>query len=309
MLEVCFNDSVKGALALAQRCGKEKVGAVSVITDKKGMAAFAAKRKAVREFRKRQAELNRAAVPIGGQREDIAGLSFLLSEGDIAAPLCAEKCPRKAYIRDIFAFDRYKEDKAEAGFDRFWASCLADLGKAESARTIRVWTDNTPDAQCGLLFLADLLRAAGAEIRVVELPAYVQGIDGVVSEYRGWGEVEPQLFGTFLDRERALTEGEVLALADRWRQLKAENAPLRAVRDGCVISVENDFYDDRIRKAFPETACKVAYIIGRALGGQNIPTGDVFIAKRIRQFIENGELIVSDNASGSFYDATVTRAE
>lgn len=68
MVEVCFSDSVKGALAMAQRCGKEKVGAVSVITDKKGVAALFAKRKAVREFRKRQAELAQAAVPIGGKR-------------------------------------------------------------------------------------------------------------------------------------------------------------------------------------------------------------------------------------------------
>lgn len=115
------------------------------------------------------------------------------------------------------------------------------------------------------------------------------------------------MFGTFLDRESVLTKGEVVTLADRWQRLKEENAPLRVVRDGCVISAEVNFYDDRIRREFPQGACKVAHIIG-ALGRQKIPVGDVFIAKRIRHFIETGELVLSDKASGSFYGATVTRA-
>ena len=308
MVEVCFSDSVKGSLAVAQRCGKEKVGAVSVITDKKGVAALFAKRKAVREFRKRQAELAQVAVPIGGKREDIAGLSFGLSEGDIQVPILAEECPRKAHIRVIFAYDRYEEQEAAAGFDAFWTACLCDLHKTDSAPQMRVWVDATPDAQCGLLFLADRLRDADAEIHVVELPPFVAGQEKDRREYRGWGDVAPQLFGTFLDRESVLTKGEVVKLADRWQRLKGENAPLRVVRDGCVTSAEADYYDDRIRKEFPQDACKVAHIIGGALGRQKIPVGDGFIAKRIRHFIETGELVLSDKASGSFYGATVTHA-
>nr|DAR72623.1 MAG TPA: protein of unknown function (DUF1835) [Caudoviricetes sp.] len=227
VLEVCFSDSVKGALAMAQRCGKEKVGAVSVITDKKGVAALFAKRKAVREFRKRQAELAQAAVPIGGKREDIAGLSFGLSEGDIQAPIRAEECPHKAHIRAIFAYDRYEEQEVASGFDAFWTACLCDLHKTDSAPQMRVWVDATPDAQCGLLFLADRLRDADAEIHVVELPPFVAGQKKGMEEYRGWGDVAPQLFGTFLDRESVLTKGEVVTLADRWQRLKEENAPLR----------------------------------------------------------------------------------
>lgn len=41
MLEVCFNDSVKGALILAQHCEDNLIGgAVSVISNRKGLLPF-----------------------------------------------------------------------------------------------------------------------------------------------------------------------------------------------------------------------------------------------------------------------------
>lgn len=43
MLEVCFNESVKGALAVAQRCENSVGGTVGIIADKK-LSFFAARR-------------------------------------------------------------------------------------------------------------------------------------------------------------------------------------------------------------------------------------------------------------------------
>ena len=89
---------------------------------------------------------------------------------------------------------------------------------------------------------------------------------------------------------------------------KAENAPLRVVEQGQVVSAGLDYYDARIRAAFPERACQVADLIGRALGRQKIPTGDAFIAGRVRHFIESGELILTEQRPGAgFYGAAVTR--
>ena len=127
-------------------------------------------------------------------------------------------------------------------------------------------------------------------------------------EYRGWGEVEYQRLGTFLDRERVLPADEVAQLAERWRRLKAENAPLRVVEQGQVVSAGLDYYDEKIRAEFPAASCRVADLIGRALGRQKIPTGDAFIAGRVRHFIESGELVLTEQRPGAgFYGAAVTR--
>lgn len=311
MLEVCFSDSVKGALALAQHCKDGVIGgAVGFITDKKGPAAFFAKRKALREYRKKQMELQKRAVALGGTSRQLVGLSFGLSEGDIAAPISLEDCPRKDCIYSMFSFERHRErEDVEDSFQEFWRACVKDLDKLKSnPPKIRVWLDNTPDAQCGLLFVADLLKGSQTEIHVVQLPQRITREDGCIVEYRGWGEVEPQLYGTFLENERILQGWEVAGFAEQWQRLKTENAPLRVVEHGLVRSADSSYYDDRIRKEFPEDACSIAQIIGGALGKQGVLMGDVFLAKRIQFFLENGELTVSGKTEGGFYSTVVKRA-
>lgn len=310
MLEVCFCESVKGTLAVAQNCKRDVIGgAFAVITDSKWPFHPFAKRKAIREYQQRQIALQKQAIPLGGKKEDIVGITLLLSEGDIKAPVASGSCPRGDYIESVLTFDPFHElDGAKESADQFWRGCMADLEKLQSCPDkIRLWVDHTPDAQCGLLFIADLFRESQTEIHVVTLPEKHWRDDGSFSEYRAWGEVEPELYGTFLSEKRILTKEEIQQLSDRWQKLKAENAPLRVVENGTVVSADMSYYDDKIRLEFPDEPCKIAFLIGRALGCQKIPTGDAFIAKRIQHFIDNGELEVLKDPHKGFYQVVVRR--
>ena len=310
MLEVCFGDSAKGTLMLAQHCGGDVIAeSVGVVTNARGLRAVWEKQKALREYKKRRAELKKLAVPLGGRREDVVSVSLGLSEGDIRSPITPGECPRKACVRDWLAFSRYGEKiDLEAEVDAFWDGCLADLRKLQAApANVRVWLDATPDARCGLLFLAGLYREGGTELHVIELPRQVRRPDDCLVEYRGWAEVEPERFGTFLSRERVLPPDEVCALAGRWQALQAENAPLRVVEQGRVVSAGLDYYDDLIRQAIPDEPCQTAQIIGTALGKQKVPTGDQFIAKRLLHFIDAGELAVVQPGAEGFYSTVVQR--
>lgn len=273
MLEICFDDSVKAALLTALH-GK----------------------------------LQKHAVFLHGN-SDVAGLSFSLSQGDLCAPITAADCPRKELLRAAFLFDRYheEEDWAES-FEDFWHSCTDDLQKLQTCGgPVRVWVDHTPDAQCGLLFTAALLCGKHTEIHLAELPAQVRRDDGTLIYWRGWREVEPEQMGAFAAVDRMLTDSERGALARQWQRLKQENAPLRAVENGRVQSVPISYYDDHIRREFPETRCTAAMLIGRALGRQNILMSDVFIAQRIQYFLDTGELSALPGTQNGFYRTVVTR--
>lgn len=51
MLEVCFNDSVKGALLFAQNCKNDTVNYLtSIVTNKKGLFARIEKIKAIKKI-------------------------------------------------------------------------------------------------------------------------------------------------------------------------------------------------------------------------------------------------------------------
>lgn len=302
MLEVCFNESVKGSLIFAQPCADDAAG---------GAARFmTGPKEAVPEkYTKKPKALRGQAVPSGEGRQEIAGIFWGLSEGDIRSPLCLDDCPRKALIRSVPAFDgHHAKADTEAVIHDFWANCLNDLEKLKSnPPQIRVWLDCTPDAQCGLLFLADLLKGSRTEMHVVELPSQRAGEGHRPAEYRSWSEVAPQLYGTFLQHEKVLAEKAIGDLAARWELLKAENSPLRVVKNGLVTSAEISYYDDFIRREFPKDTCTAAHIIGRALGRQKIPTGDAFIADRIKAFIRSGELKIVSGENGEFYQTVVKR--
>lgn len=311
MFEVCFDDSTKCGLILAQKCGDNIVdsnGPVCFFTNSQGIASYIEKRKAKKLYKSRMEYIRKNAVPLGGKPENVLGISFALSQGDIKAPVVINDCPRKEYIYSQFSFDRYNEkENIKQDFENFWEKCIDDLEKLKThPDEIRIWLDKTPDAQCGLLFVADLLKNSETKIHIVDLPEKLERGDDCCVEYRGWGDVEPELFGSFLNRERILSKDEIIRLSQQWNNLKEKNAPLRVFKDGVVISTDESYYDNLIRQEFPENSCKVGYLIGSALGRHNIFTGDVFIAKRIQYFIKAGELTVIDDANGSFYDSVIS---
>ena len=310
MLEVCFNDSVKGALKMAQHCTNgDTAGAMGVILtpNKNKLLTFFERRKVLRQFKKEQAELKKQAVSLGGNSEDVLGISLCLSEGDVVAPIELEQCPRKDFIYSWLAFNPYGElEELEKSILEFWSNTMADLQRLkQGVDKARVWVDQTPEAACGLLFVADLLVNTDTEIHIVSLPKECQRKDKDSMNYWSWSQVPAELFGTFLEHEKILTKEEVRELSLEWKRLQSENAPLRVVEKGKVISVLESYYDDLIRKEFPKETCRVGELIGRVLGNPQIPTRDVFIAKRIKCFIQNGELeLVSDKEEG-FYSHVI----
>lgn len=268
--EVCFGDSIKGGLKIAAKTKNCKKCGIS---------------------------------------KNIVSLPFTLSEGDIRAEITEGECPRKGYLRGWFAIDPYMEyGSIENMTDNYWKNAITDLNTLKAcAPEIRVWADNTPATQCGLLFVADLSENADTSIRVINLPGQITRDDGVIVKYQGWGEVPPDDYPIFIDGERLLSNDEIAALAKKWRELKEQNAQLRVIENGEVISADISYYDDYIRAEFPDEPQKTAYIIGRVLGRQSVPTGDWFIAKRIKHFMETGELTVTDDPKAGLYEITVSR--
>ena len=128
-----------------------------------------------------------------------------------------------------------------------------------------------------------------------------------IQTYLGWGEVEPELFGRFLSREEPLPPVMLGAMAHRWEVLRQENAPLRAVVNGRVRSVGEDFYDEMIRRHLPEGQTKIANIIGEVLGREKPGIGDVWLAERIRQMLSTGELRMLREDRERFYRSVVER--
>lgn len=307
MLELCFDDSTRGALKVAQHCteaiGTGVFGVVLAERDGK-RPSLRERRRVLRQVRREAEERRKSAVSLGGDPGDVLALSLGLDQGDIRAPLAAE-CPRKELLR------RWYEDHTEA-LEKTWRDTLtaaARLRSLPAGETVRIWAnDREPHAACGLLFAAELLRDTAAEVRMVFLPPWREREDGTVVQYKGWGEVHPEEFGHFLPLEQTLSPNTLRMLAGRWQELKEENAPLRAVVNGEVRSVEETFYDGLIRKYLPAGETTVGRLIGEILGRERPGIGDTWLAERIQVLIAAGECELVQRDRSRFYRSVIRQA-
>lgn len=100
---------------------------------------------------------------------------------------------------------------------------------------------------------------------VVTQPEHVVKKNDIVT-YHSWSEVAAEEFAGFLRNERKLTSNEIRMYAEMWGELVLENAPLRAVVNGTVLSVSDDFYDFIIWNRLTDNPVKECRLIGDILG-------------------------------------------
>ena len=304
MLELCFSQSARGGLRCAQHCGGGGRKTIGVIVGRDDGRPATRKeiRQAQKQAQQKREALDREAIPLGGTPSDVLGLSLGLDMEDIREPLGEA---RRELLR------RWYDGNDEAA-DQDWQETLESADRLRACGpgdTIRIWADRTPHSACGLPHAASLLKDTKAAVHVVFLPLWRETGDGkTLVTYLGWGEVEPELFGHFLSREEPVPPLILNVMASRWRELQQENAPLRAVVNGHVRSVGEDFYDGLIRKHIPAGQTKIANIIGNVLGQERPGIGAAWLVERIRWMLSTGELRMVEENSEWFYRSVVERA-
>lgn len=303
MIELCFSNAVKGCLRVAQHCGAGGAGAVGLIYQAPegappSDAEYAA---ALDQARRTVKAQNRRAVSLGGQPSDVLTLSLGLDQGDLREPLGEA---RRALLRGWYENDESAERDWRQNLDA--AARLAACGKEEP---VRIWADHTPHSACGLLHAAGILKETAAPVTLMLLPPWQVREDGVVVVYdQGWGEVCPEELGRFLHLERPLPPQVLKMLSSRWERLQRENAPLRAVVNGRVRSVEESFYDAMLRKHLSAEETKIGTVIANVLVQEHPGIGDVWLAGRIRWMLETGELRMVREDPERFYGSVIVKS-
>ena len=123
--------------------------------------------------------------------------------------------------------------------------------------------------------------------------------------YRSVGELEPEAASVFYSRRRRVQDCEAKLLYSRWGQLVRENAPLRVMKDGKLVSAPADYYDETILANTPEEETCAAKVVGLSIPECNI--NDCLIFERIRALAAAGKLEIIKNG-GNYRDTTVKKS-
>ncbi len=171
----------------------------------------------------------------------------------------------------------------------------AVINRAIKGEDIRIWYSSQPDELCGLYWLmSQLSKLEGqiGEIFTVQLPDFDVNEKGQIIQNYGWGNIYYEKWKEYLPIKRATPMSLCRGYATRWEQLKTENAPLRAMINGRLLSVAESFYDDFIIKEIIAEApvFKEGAFINRFLLKYQLGIGDLWIAARIEELIRAGKL-------------------
>lgn len=249
MIEVLFAESETASM---------KVGKRTVLTGKTNESI------AVWNTGKKKPPKKEDTGWIEGTPEEVVCLGFLLDIGDIRENV--DSAYRKTLIHDLYTQEAWgKDTEVDAELWNLADVYVRELQRLknylEEGETIRIWYSDAPYSVCGFYHVCSILSEYDNPIRVVKIPEHIVRGNEIVS-YQNWGEVAVEEFAGFLSYERELSREEVRMYRSLWVELQEENTPLRAIINGKMMGVGEDFYDFLIWKELSQKPIKEARLIG-----------------------------------------------
>ncbi len=281
MIEVLFGESEAGAMKVAKNYRKPDY-------DNNATAWFG-KKPSKDEFEKMF-----DGKAVGGNSSEVICIPFMLDIGDIDVSIEGEY--RKKLIFDMHTINGMDDNNTLQDLENSWKRYLNEIERLKNyaiqGETIRLWYSDSPYSMCGFYYVCSVLREFNCKVFVIKLPQYMQLSDNIMQFYSSWNEIDAGRFYRFLPLEKELSPRELQSFACNWAEFKDEKSTLRAVVNGKLIGVPEDFYDHLIRKEIPDGEFIMARLIGKILGKHPLGVGDFWYAKRINEMIEEGELTV-----------------
>lgn len=239
---------------------------------------------------------------INGTTEQVICLDFMLDIGDIREP--ADSRYRKKIVDTMYSENQYPKgaqtDRARKQAGEFYSNELVRLKKyLDRGEAVRIWYSDAPYSICGFYSLCRMMQDYTNEVRTVKLPEYEVKETGIQS-YRNWDEISAEQFAGFLSEEKILTAEEVRWYALLWSELTEDNSPLRAVINGRITGVSEEFYDFLIWKKLTDKPVREERLLEDIIGSACPGVSGMWLAGRIEHYIRQGNIQVVENCEDRY---------
>ena len=299
MIDILFSVSACGSLKMAQNYGKGKYqeGCIGIIISyADGSKPTKEEVETASQEAKEKARLAwEIAAPMGGKTTDIYGFNLVLSVGDISENQPGIK--RKQTLEQLYSVYPNGEGRqaAEEILKRANEDLKAIRERVAAGEALRIWYSNHPDEMCGLYWFMgqlDQWSVHDGQVSIAKLPEWEDDKKGNILRKNSWGEVAPEEWHRYLALQKPALPVFIQSCASHWQELQAENALLRAMLNGQLVSTSEKLYDDFILReiAAEGEEFQEAMIVGRVLGKYQLGIGDSWVAFRIEEMINAGKL-------------------
>lgn len=163
------------------------------------------------------------------------------------------------------------------------------------------WLWRTGDAPCEVVDLSEVEVSRSPEHGPTPPPTLAISLGiiptDIICQDKLWNLAEP------------LQAAARLRYRDLWQQLRSENAPLRVIEGGELVSAPISFFDTRLMSYVSNDWQKVAMVIGKTLAAEMddevLQVGDLVLAARIDALVESGRLEIQGKSALEMHDSLV----
>lgn len=176
-------------------------------------------------------------------------------------------------------------------FDASIKSIKKMIKRARKGEDIRIWQSKRAEALCELYYICNLLSDIEnlGNVKFVIIPSTVTEEEGIDS----WGMMNSNKMIKFQkDNTVSITHETIEEYGNKWKTLANENALLRAVVDGEVMSVSEDYYDCKILSCIKENGMTETLVWGNFLDSERPHVSQLICAWRIKEMIKLGHIEV-----------------
>lgn len=296
--EIAFSPSTQGSLKVAQYTGIGEYPKAWLLSEEKD---YGLPSEQIKKHNEKEIEKWNNSRPIGGKSSDILCFEYDLAFGDISEKIPGDK--RYQYLHESIS-KMYPADKHGNLADE-WVSdlkkknqkYLRELRKAlKEGASIRIWYSSAPDELNAFYWLMSFLDKQKYYTKVSAVyipPNYWLGR----SFYRGTGMLEPEHYFGALSLEKDLSEGQIKAYSERWKELQKENSSMRLMVSGNLVSLPEDFLDSFIYTEMSKLpdSFTIAMLVGNVMGEYELMVGDRPLFERVMHIIQNGDLTIIED--------------
>ncbi|KAJ53570.1 hypothetical protein BD780_001317 [Clostridium tetanomorphum] len=163
------------------------------------------------------------------------------------------------------------------------------LSKITSEDTVYFWIGNNASELVALMYTLEKLNLPLENMYIINV-SQVTYNQGLINEFtpRSVGEVSSNRLSEILETKKKIKKETYNSLLNNWNKIKEEKGKLRIYKDGQVITVKEDYFDNQILKYTPKEFRKCARVVGKTIGYSEKSISDYYIFLRIQQLIKNG---------------------
>lgn len=166
--------------------------------------------------------------------------------------------------------------------------------KIEKADAVTIWYSKNPVEYCGMMYVIWFLKEKDIPVYLV-CPEQIAESNTELETIESFGQIEPdkvEVFALADKNKNKLSCEERNKIVCQWQRCILENTSCRILKQGEVLSVGLDIYDELILSKIGKVPKAVFEIVGEILGKEMLKTGDAFIISRLKSLLSEDRICV-----------------